>query len=221
MEITRGQFLVVTQENAARLRVNLYSKLRLNQATLGTTGTVGSGSAGIGMNFSDASGTEAAIGFLNSSDTGFYVVDAIGARNLYFETNNSIMGQVSSAGAWTIGASGGTQTHAVNGSVAITADSKIIGRDIITSSANPSKALMIARGLITSSCGITVGEGFTMGGSGISTSGCTPAFNPAFSDGPVCTISPSSSATCYVALSGAFNCSAATSFDFICIGQHP
>jgi hypothetical protein len=39
------------------------------------------------------------------------------ANTLGFATNTTLQGSISSAGAWTIGASGGTQAHVINGSV--------------------------------------------------------------------------------------------------------
>jgi hypothetical protein len=47
------------------------------------------------------------------------------ANTLNFETNNVIKGAVSSAGAWTLGASGGTETHSINGGISTTRNSSI------------------------------------------------------------------------------------------------
>lgn len=54
--------------------------------------------------------------FNSDVDTGLY---RIGDGNLGFSSNGTLIGEYSSAGLWTIGASGGTQTHVVNGSLAM------------------------------------------------------------------------------------------------------
>lgn len=59
------------------------------------------------------------------------------AFDLNFETNNVVKGSVTSAGLWTLGASGGTQTHVVNG------DLTIIRR--VGFGASPSSTNIVAR----------------------------------------------------------------------------
>lgn len=60
----------------------------------------------------DGTTSSPAHSFSADSDTGIY---RIGSGAMGFTSNNSLIMQNSSAGLWTIGASGGTQQHVVNG----------------------------------------------------------------------------------------------------------
>lgn len=51
---------------------------------------------------------------------------------LNFETNNVIKGSITSAGAWTLGESAGTQTHAVNGNLNITQLVGVVGTPTVS-----------------------------------------------------------------------------------------
>lgn len=72
-----------------------------------------------GGTFLAADGTKTAPGlaFNSDTDTGLY---RIGSGNVGFSANDVKIGEWSSAGAWTLGASGGTQTHTTNGRQRVT-----------------------------------------------------------------------------------------------------
>lgn len=66
----------------------------------------------------DGSASGPSITFASSFDTmGFF---RKAANSLGFSTSSTEVGSISAAGLWTIGASGGTQTHVVNGNLSVT-----------------------------------------------------------------------------------------------------
>ena len=73
---------------------------------------------------SDGSAASPSLAFINSTATGLY---RVGADSLGFSANGVNVGQYSSAGLWTLGASGGTQTHVINGGVSVSLDSSFSG----------------------------------------------------------------------------------------------
>lgn len=74
----------------------------------------------------NADGTSSLPGYSFSADTDTGVY-RIGTNNLGFATNATAAGDISSAQKWTIGASAGTQTHAINGGYSTTKLSGIGG----------------------------------------------------------------------------------------------
>ena len=73
---------------------------------------------------SDGSAASPSLAFINSTATGLY---RVGADSLGFSANGVNVGQYSSAGLWTLGASGGTQTHVINGGLSVSLDSSFSG----------------------------------------------------------------------------------------------
>jgi hypothetical protein len=73
---------------------------------------------------SDGSAASPSLAFINSTATGLY---RVGADSLGFSANGVNVGQYSSVGLWTLGASGGTQTHVVNGGISVSLDSSFSG----------------------------------------------------------------------------------------------
>lgn len=65
---------------------------------------------------SDGTASAPGLSFSSDTNTGIY---RIGADNVGFATAGTAVGDISSAGLWTFGASGGTQTHVVNGALSV------------------------------------------------------------------------------------------------------
>lgn len=102
-------------------------------------GSVGTGNNVIIRNTNGSANTFAGLYFQDPSSTtyrggivGQYVSGAGAAVDLVFLNGSTENGRLSAAGLWTLGASGGTQTHAVNGGLTVSTRSAIGGGSVQT-----------------------------------------------------------------------------------------
>jgi hypothetical protein len=98
--------------------------------------SVGTGNNILIRNTNGGANTFAGVYFQDPSSTvyrggivGQFVSGAGAAVDLVFLNNSTENGRLSAAGAWTLGASGGTQTHVVNGSAQVVGRLRVIGTD--------------------------------------------------------------------------------------------